>query len=71
LLFAVASGHGVTVAPRSTLRVVGELGEAVAARPFGPPSWMPDTCLAWPANARPELSDVYAAVARELFRSSR
>lgn len=65
LLFAVASGRGVTVAPRSTLRVVGNLGDALAARSLGPASWMPDTCLAWPVKADPRLSGVYAA-AREV-----
>jgi DNA-binding transcriptional LysR family regulator len=71
LLLAVARSHGVTIAPRSTLRVAGDLGEAVAARLISPPAWMPDTCLAWPANRRPELSGVYAVVrevARTLYR---
>jgi LysR family transcriptional regulator, benzoate and cis,cis-muconate-responsive activator of ben and cat genes len=71
LLFAVASGRGVAVAPPSTLRVVGELGEAVLARPLEPAAWMPDTSLAWSANGRSELSPVFAAaceVARELYR---
>jgi DNA-binding transcriptional LysR family regulator len=70
LLFAVASGHGVTLAPRSMLRSVGDLGEAVTARSLGPPARMPDTCLGWSANVRPELSDVYAAaheIACELY----
>jgi DNA-binding transcriptional LysR family regulator len=72
LLFAVASGHGVAVAPRSMLRGVCELGEAVAACSLDPRTSMPDTCLAWPASARPELRGVYAAareVARELYGS--
>jgi hypothetical protein len=71
LLFAVASGHGVTIAPRSALSTAGDVGAAAAARSLTPPSWMPDTCLAWPVNARSELTDVYAAaheVARELYR---
>jgi hypothetical protein len=72
LLLAVARRHGVTVAPLSTLRVAGDLGQVVAARPLTPPAWMPDTCLAWPADARSELSGVYATareIARELYRS--
>jgi DNA-binding transcriptional LysR family regulator len=72
LLFAVASGRGVTIAPRSALNVAGDLGGAAAARSFSPLSWMPDTHLAWPVHARSELRDVYAAaheVARELYRS--
>jgi hypothetical protein len=71
LLFAVASGRGVTLAPRSTLRAVGELGTAVAACSLAAPAAMPDTCLAWPADARDELVRVYDAareVARELRR---
>jgi hypothetical protein len=70
LLFAVASGRGVAVAARSTLRVAGDLAEAVAARPLGPATWMPDTCLVSPANARPELSRLHASAreaARELY----
>jgi DNA-binding transcriptional LysR family regulator len=73
LLFAVASGHGVTALPRSTMRVVGDLGEAVASRPLAPSVWMPDTCLARPAQARRGLTGVYDAarrVARELYRAS-
>jgi DNA-binding transcriptional LysR family regulator len=73
LLFAVASGHGVTALPRSTMRVVGDLGEAVATRSLAPSVWMPDTCLAWSAQARRGLSGVYDAarhVARELYRAS-
>lgn len=73
LLFAVASGHGVTALPRSTMRVVGDLGEALATRSLAPSVWMPDTCLAWSAQARRGLSDVYDAarhVARELYRAS-
>jgi hypothetical protein len=74
LLFAVASGYGVTMLPRSTMRVVGDLGEAVAARSLAAPVRMPDTCLARSAEARPGLSGVHDAtqqVARELYRASR
>jgi len=73
LLFAVASGYGVTVLPRSTMRVVGDLGEALVARSLAPSVWMPNTCLAWSAQARRGLSGVYGAaqqVARELYRAS-
>jgi DNA-binding transcriptional LysR family regulator len=70
LLFAVASGQGVTLAPHSTLRTVGELGNAVTARPIDLDASMPATCLAWPRRGRPELAAVYETareVARELF----
>ena len=73
LLFAVASGYGVTVLPRSTMRVVGDLGEALVARSLAPSVWMPNTCLAWSAQARRGPSGVYGAaqqVARELYRAS-
>lgn len=72
VLFSVASGQGVTVAPRSTLRLVGELGEIVAARPLTAPAWMPDTSLVWPRHERPELRAVYRDardIARELYRA--
>jgi hypothetical protein len=71
LLFAVASGHGVAVVARSLLGVAGQLGDAVAAHSLAPSTWMPDTCVAWPANARPELGALRGAardVARELYR---
>lgn len=71
LLFAVASGHGVALAPRSTLRVAGDLGDAVVARSLRPAMRMPETCIAWPANGRPGLAGPYAAarrVAHELHR---
>lgn len=74
LLFAVASGRGVTVAPASTLRLVGDLAEAVTALPLEPSVSMPDTFLAWPVTAPPELDGFHGAahdVARELYRSSR
>lgn len=74
VLFSVASGQGVTVAPRSSLRLVGELGEIVAARPLAAPASMPDTCLVWPAQRRPDLGGVYRDardVARELYAASR
>jgi DNA-binding transcriptional LysR family regulator len=73
LLFAVASGHGVTALPRSTMRVVGDLGEALATPSLAPSVWMPDTCLAWSAHARRGLSSVYDAArhgAREMYRAS-
>lgn len=70
LLFAVASGHGVALAPRSVLRCVGDLGAAVATRPLQAPAMMPDTFVAWPTQVRHELGGVYASarsVARELY----
>jgi hypothetical protein len=70
LLFAVASGRGSTLLSASSLRVAGDLGDAVTARPLEPPQWMPATMLAWPRDPRPELRAVYAAsreVARQLY----
>jgi DNA-binding transcriptional LysR family regulator len=74
LVFAVASGRGVAVAPRSALRAVGDLGADVVARPLSPTTWMPHTCLAWPVSARRELNGFYdaaRAVAQELYAPSR
>ncbi len=71
LLFAVASGHGVTLAPRSVLRCVGDLAAAVVTRPLHAAAMMPDTIVAWPIQVRHELGSVYASarsVARELYR---
>ena len=70
LLFAVASGHGVTFAPRSVLRCVGDLATAVVTRPLQAPAMTPDTIVAWPIQVRHELGGVYASarsVARELY----
>jgi DNA-binding transcriptional LysR family regulator len=70
LLFAVASGHGVTLAPRSVLRCVGDLGTAVVTRPLQALALMPDTIVAWPIQVRHELGGMYASarsVARELY----
>ncbi len=73
LLFAVASASGVALAPRSTLRIAGELGDAVVARPLQPAASMPDTCVAWPAGARGEMGGLHAEarhVAQELYHCS-
>jgi DNA-binding transcriptional LysR family regulator len=73
LLFAVASGHGVTALPRSTMRGAGDLGDALATLPLAHSAWMPDTCLAWSARARDGLGsvcDVASRGARELYRAS-
>ncbi|MEA2380936.1 MAG: hypothetical protein QOH72_907 [Solirubrobacteraceae bacterium] len=70
LLFAVASGHGVAFVPRSTSVSVGTLADTVTARPLAPACFAPDTCVAWPADARPELGGPLAAagaVARALY----
>jgi hypothetical protein len=70
LLFAVASGQGVTLAPRSLPRCVGDLSEAVATRPLEAQGRMPDSVVAWPVQVRHELSSVCAsarAVARRLY----
>jgi DNA-binding transcriptional LysR family regulator len=72
LLFAVASGQGVAFVPRSAPGSLGALADTVTARPLTPASFMPDTVLAWPASARPELGGPHAAardVARALYRA--
>jgi LysR substrate binding domain len=74
LLFAVADGNGVTVGPRSTPGLVGELGGAIEARPLAPPQRMPDTVLAWAASGPQRHPHVLAAareVARVLRRAAR
>ena len=73
LLFAVASASGVALAPRSTLRIAGELGDAVVARPLRPAASMPDTCVAWPARATGEMGGLHAEarqVAQALYHCS-
>jgi len=70
LLFSVADRNGVTVAPSSTLAVVGDVATTVAARPLEPPLWMPDTMLAWCADPSPELAVVIDA-ARDVARMLR
>ncbi|MEA2247599.1 MAG: hypothetical protein QOH46_2128 [Solirubrobacteraceae bacterium] len=71
LLFAVASGQGVALVPRSMPASLGALGDAVIARPLAPAGFMPDTVLAWPASVPLELDGPHAAardVARALYR---
>ena len=69
LLFAVASGAGVTLSAPSVLDAVGRLGDAVTARPLVLGGGMPDTCVAW-ADRNPPPFRLQAAardVARELY----
>jgi DNA-binding transcriptional LysR family regulator len=70
LLFAVAEGRGVAIAPRSAGATIGEVGTLVASRPLEPSLSMPDTMLATRADGSPELAAVLAearAVARGLY----
>jgi hypothetical protein len=73
LLFAVASDRGVAFAPESALGTVGELGDALTAHSVGLARRMPDTCLAFGHDSRPELGEVGASareVARQLYAAS-
>ena len=73
LLFAVASDRGVAFAPESALGTVGQLGDALTAHSVGPARRMPDTCLAFGPDSRPELGEVGASareVARQLYAAS-
>jgi hypothetical protein len=71
VLFAVAEGRGVAIAPLSSARTTGEVGSIVSAHPIAPPLWMPETALAWraeppPSLARAELIQTARAAARGL-----
>lgn len=69
LLFAVASGQGVTLAGPSVLDSVGPLGDAVKARPLLLGGRMPDTCVAWADQHAPpsRLQAAAREVAREFY----
>ena len=71
LLFAVAGGRGIALAPRFTLRTVGDIGDAVAALELRPVVRTPDTLVAWSARGTtPALAPVHdaaRAIARELY----
>jgi hypothetical protein len=64
LLFAVAEGRGVAVAPLSTSTIAGDLARLVTVRPLDPPQSMPDSLLAWRSGGPEHLHGVLAA-ARE------
>jgi LysR family transcriptional regulator, benzoate and cis,cis-muconate-responsive activator of ben and cat genes len=65
LLFAVAEGHGMTLGPASTPRVVGEAATIVSRHALQPALRMPDTVIAWRSGPSPQLGPVLAA-AREV-----
>jgi DNA-binding transcriptional LysR family regulator len=70
LLFAVADGGGVLVAPASVPELVGQAAAIAASRPLEPPLFMPDTMLAWRADPTPQLGRAIAtarAVAQRLY----
>lgn len=66
LFVAVASGLGITFAPRS-LAEMGDVGHVLVRRTLDPPLAMPATVLAWKADAPPRLRTVLATV-REIAR---
>jgi hypothetical protein len=68
LLFAVASGSGVALAPLSTLAAGGEHGTIVTAVALEPAPVMPRTALAWPSTAPPGEAAELRALARRLRR---
>lgn len=70
LLFAVAEGRGVTIAPVSLSTAAGDVAALVTARPLDPPQTMPDTVLAWPAHPPAHLRDTLGLL-REAARRLR
>jgi DNA-binding transcriptional LysR family regulator len=68
LMLAVADGLGIAIVPFSLVDV-SEAGSIVIRRPLGPPVAMPDTVVAWRADAPRHLEPGLAtvrAVAKEL-----
>lgn len=71
VLLAVAEGCGIAVGPLSMARVAGELEAMVTRCPLDPPRRMPDTMLAWAADAPPSLDAALedaATIATEMHR---
>jgi DNA-binding transcriptional LysR family regulator len=68
LLFAVAEGQGLTIAPKSLHRVFGDVGSLLTTRPLDPPRSMPDTLLAWRADPPAHLRGVVATAQEEARR---
>jgi len=69
LLFAVASGSGVALAPLSTLAAGGEHGSIVTAAALESAPVMPGTALAWPSPTPPREAADLRSVARRLRRA--
>jgi DNA-binding transcriptional LysR family regulator len=72
LVFSVASGRGIGLAPAS-LEELSETHDEVILRPLDPPLRMPLAAVAWLADAPPGLRAILGSVrsvARELFESS-
>lgn len=70
LLFAVADGGGVLLAPESVPEIVGDAHVIAASLKLAPPLFMPDTQLAWRTDPTPQLGRVIATaqgVARQLY----
>jgi len=68
LMLAVAEGRGVVFGPFS-FKELTEAGTIVTRRPIDPPASMPDTVVAWRANAPPQLGaklEMVRKVARTL-----
>ena len=71
LVFAAASGRGVSFVPGS-LEEVGEVGLDVVVRPLEPAVHLSANVLAWRSNESPGLIPILGSVrevARELFQS--
>lgn len=65
VLLAVAEGRGVSLAPASTLDVIGGADTIVTRCEIEPALPGPDTVIAWRTDAQPRLEELIA-VAREL-----
>jgi DNA-binding transcriptional LysR family regulator len=57
LLLAVGDGFGVGLCPASMLVSIGELNRVVTTTTVEPPSYLPDTLLAWSTDPRVGASD--------------
>jgi hypothetical protein len=71
LVFAVADGHGIALAPSSILRAAGEVGTTVTTRPVEPALWMPEISVAWRADRAVEDLGELVLAAREIARELR
>jgi DNA-binding transcriptional LysR family regulator len=69
IMLAVAEGRGVAFGPFS-FRELTEAGTIVSRRQIDPPASMPDTVIAWRANAPPQLRPKLELV-REVARTLR
>ena len=73
VLLAVAGGLGIALAP-SSFKGMGEAGRDVIRRPLDPQLSLPDTIVAWRANAPQQLQmrlPEVREIARELYPTTR